>query len=96
MYQWNDLKVYFKSQHLNVVNSLNNENSTYDVELFHFGVWTITLPIVLLIHKKANSHIPDFIKLRMEMGNVSKRQQPDQRAENSRRPPMGLQYSEKI
>ena len=36
------------------------------------------------------------IKLRMEMWNVSKRQQPDRRAENSRRPPMGLQYSEKI
>ena len=32
------------------------------------------------------------IKLRMEMGNVSKRQQPDQRAENSRMPPMSLQH----
>ena len=30
------------------------------------------------------------------MGNVSKRQQPDQRAENSLRPPTGLQHSEKI
>ena len=29
----------------------------------------------------------------MEMKNVSKRQQPDQRAENIRRPPMG--HSEK-
>ena len=36
------------------------------------------------------------IKLRMEMGNVSKRQQPDQRADNSWRPPMGLQCSEKF
>ena len=35
------------------------------------------------------------VKLRMEMGNVSKRQQPDHRADNSRRPPMGLQRSEK-
>ena len=31
----------------------------------------------------------------MEMGNVSKRQQPDQKAENSGRPPMGLQQREK-
>ena len=31
----------------------------------------------------------------MEMGNVSKRQQPDIKAENSRRLPMGFQYSEK-
>ena len=31
----------------------------------------------------------------MEMGNVSKRQQPDHRADNNRRPPMGLQCSEK-
>ena len=32
----------------------------------------------------------------MEMGNVSKRQQLDHRADNSRRPPMGLQCSEKL
>ena len=32
--------------------------------------------------------------MRKEMGNVSKRQQPDHRAENSQRPPMGLQCSE--
>ena len=32
----------------------------------------------------------------MKMGNVSKRQQPDHRADNSRRPPMGLQCSEKL
>ena len=37
-----------------------------------------------------------IIKLRIEMGNMSKRQQLDKRAENSRRPPMSLQYSEKI
>ena len=36
------------------------------------------------------------LKLRMEMGNVSKRQPPGQRAENSRRQPMGLKNSEKI
>ena len=30
------------------------------------------------------------------MGNVSKRQQPNQRADNSQRPPMGLQYSKKL
>ena len=28
----------------------------------------------------------------MEMGNVSKRQQPDHRADNNRRAPMGLQW----
>ena len=32
----------------------------------------------------------------MEMGNVSKRQQPDHRADTNRRPPMGLQCSEKL
>ena len=32
----------------------------------------------------------------MEMGNTSKSQQPDQRAYNSRRPPICLQYSENI
>ena len=31
-----------------------------------------------------------LIKLRMEMGNVPKRQQPDHRADNSRRSPTGL------
>ena len=31
-----------------------------------------------------------MIKLRMEMGNVSKRQQPDHSADNSRRPPMAF------
>ena len=36
------------------------------------------------------------IKLKMEIKNVYKGQQPDQRAENNRRPSMGLQYSEKI
>ena len=30
------------------------------------------------------------------MGNVSKRQQPDHRADNSRRPPMSFQCSEKL
>ena len=32
----------------------------------------------------------------MEMGNVSKRQQPDHRKNNSRRSPAGLQCSEKF
>ena len=32
----------------------------------------------------------------MEMGIMSKRQQSDQRADNNRRPQMGLQRSEKI
>ena len=32
----------------------------------------------------------------MEMGNVSKRQQPDHIADNSRGPPMSLQCSEKL
>lgn len=40
----------------------------------------------------------DFIQLerRMEARLVSKRQQPDQKEENSQRPSMGLQHSEKI
>ena len=32
----------------------------------------------------------------MEIGNVSKRLQPDHRADNSRRPPMGLQCSKEL
>ena len=32
----------------------------------------------------------------MEMGNMSKRQKPDQRTEISRMPPMGLPHSKKI
>ena len=36
------------------------------------------------------------IEMRMEIGNVSKRQQPNQRVENSSRPPISLQHSEKI
>ena len=36
------------------------------------------------------------IKLRMEIGNISKRQHADKRTDNSRRPPMGLQLIEKI
>ena len=36
------------------------------------------------------------VKLRLEIGYVSKRQQPDQKAENRPRPPKGLQHSEKI
>ena len=34
--------------------------------------------------------------MRMEMGNMSKKQQPIQRADNSRKPPKGLQRSEKF
>ena len=34
------------------------------------------------------------IKLRMEIGNVSKRQQPDHRKDNSRSSPTGFQFSE--
>ena len=38
-----------------------------------------------------------MIKFKIEMRNVSKREQPDYRAENGPRPPMGLQHSgEKI
>ena len=37
-----------------------------------------------------------LIKLRMEMGNVSKRQQPDHRKNNNRRSPTGLQCNEKF
>ena len=32
----------------------------------------------------------------MEMGKMSKRQQPDQRADNNRRPPIGVQRRDKI
>ena len=36
-----------------------------------------------------------LMQLRMEMGNVPKRQQPDHRVDNSRRSPTGLQCNEK-
>ena len=36
------------------------------------------------------------LKLIIEMGNVSKRQQPDQRADNNQRPPFGLHCNEKL
>jgi hypothetical protein len=35
------------------------------------------------------------IKWEVETGNLTKRQQPNQRADNGRRSPMGLQCSEK-
>ena len=37
-----------------------------------------------------------MLKLRMEMGNVSKRQKHDRRIDNSRRSPTGLRCSEKF
>ena len=37
-----------------------------------------------------------YIKLRKEMGNVPKRQQPDHRADKSRRSPTSLQCNEKF
>ena len=37
-----------------------------------------------------------FIKLRIEIVNMPKRIQPDESADNNRRPLMGLQCSEKI
>ena len=42
------------------------------------------------------SSMRQYLKLRMEMGNVSKRQQPDQIKNNSRGSPTGLQCSEKF
>ena len=48
------------------------------------------------LNKMNWSFIAYAIKLRMEMGNVSKRQQPDYRTDNSRRSPTGLQCSEKF
>ena len=37
-----------------------------------------------------------YIKLRMEMGNVSKRKQTDHREDNNRGTPMSIQCSEKL
>ena len=42
------------------------------------------------------SYIIYILKLRMEMGYVSKGHKPDQRAENSQMPLTGVQYSRKI
>ena len=44
--------------------------------------------VFVLIDILSSIHDVYIIKLRMEMGNMSKRQQPDQRADNSRRPPL--------
>ena len=43
----------------------------------------------LIIWQLSCLHLSN-INLRMETGNVSKRQQPDQRIKNSLKPPMGL------
>ena len=43
------------------------------------------------MNNQKNNQYGISIKLRMEMGNVSKRQQPDHRIDNVRRSPIGLQ-----
>ena len=48
---------------------------------------------LFFLHKCLSAYIT---KLKMKMRNVSKRQQPDNRADNSRKPPMGLQCSDKL
>lgn len=48
-------------------------------------------------NKKTKRHLEvEINKNRMEMWTMSKRQQTDQKADNSLRPPMGLLHSEKI
>ena len=46
--------------------------------------------------RHCSQHSINFIELKIEIGNVSKRQQPDYREDNSRRSPIGLQCSEKF
>ena len=55
--------------------------------LFH-GRFRLFFAIELSVFRRR------IIKLRMDMGNVSKRQQPDHRADNSQRQPMRLQCIE--
>ena len=57
---------------------------------------TILQKLVWGIRDSYNQKMKMIRKLIMEMGNMLKRQKPDQRAEKNRRPPMGLQHREKI
>ena len=43
-----------------------------------------------------NPNVYVYVKFGLEMGHMSKRQQPEQRVENSPRPPNGLLLREKI
>ena len=60
------------------------------------GVSSIKDLVIFFRQFQRRSYYLNVIKLRMEMENVSKRQQPDHRTDNSRRSPTGLQCSEKF
>ena len=78
-------KPYVKS------NSIHHDN--------HNMVTLISFMIRFLLDVKFKlllTHIRNKIKLKMEMEYVPKRQQPDHGADNSRRPTMGLECSEKL
>ena len=70
----------FKSELFSFDRNLSSETKTISYNCLH----CIKLAMLRLI------------KLRMEMGNVPKRQQPDHRKNNSRKSPTGLQCSEKF
>ena len=59
--------------------SKGDVNSAVILFFFHFAYISIV--------DIASTPLDVNVKLRKEMGNVSKRQQPDHRADNSRRPP---------
>ena len=67
---------------------------TFPISILNFISIFVIISIANLYEKKINVNIRAFLKLRLEMGNVSKRQQPVFRADNSRRSPTGLQCSE--
>ena len=76
----------------------SSEGMVWSMTLYPFlvciKVWlAFDVNVVIFVLCKEYGH---DIELRMGMGNVSKRQQPEQRADNSQRPPMGLPCIEKI
>ena len=85
------------------INSANKIN-TSRLKLRHIYLYIftymynpLTYPLLIKLNSsKLRKLINTCIELRKETGNVTKRQQPDHRAVNSRRPPMGLQCSEKL
>ena len=69
----------------------NNDQSNQNLIVYLFS----RFEKLYVVKNKKQNQIYGIIKLKMEMRNVSKRQQPDHRADKSRMPPMVLQCSEK-
>ena len=81
---------------ISINNIKNHNNISWNQYLQDFLIWLENSKLLqdyLVMFTYVTSK---DIKLRMEMENVSKRQQPDHRADNRGKPPMGLQCSGKL